>query len=119
MNLYTTVQTLCACPAVSGREEAVRAKLRELIAPFAHEVRVDALGNLIAKKQGTGGGASVMLCAHMDEIGFLVTFIEDSGLIRLAPVGGIHFGASSYTQVISNRGVRGVLVPEEGGRLHG
>ena len=113
MNLYTTVQTLCACPAVSGREEAVRAKLRELIAPFAHEVRVDALGNLIAKKQGTGGGASVMLCAHMDEIGFLVTFIEDSGLIRLAPVGGIHFGASSYTQVISNRGVRGVLVPEE------
>ena len=53
-----------------------------------------------------------MLCAHMDEIGFLVTCVEDSGMIRLAPVGGIGFVASSFGEVISEKGVRGVLVPE-------
>lgn len=112
MNLYTTLQALCTCASVSGREGAIRALLTEKILPFCDEVRVDALGNLIACKKGSGDGASVMLCAHMDEIGFLVTCVEDSGMIRLAPVGGIGFVASSFGEVISERGVRGVLVPE-------
>ena len=112
MNLYTITQQLCAKPSVSGREEGVRALLSELVAPFADEVRVDNLGNLIAKKNGTSGGSSVMLCAHMDEIGFLVNFIEDSGLIRVAPVGGIHFAASAFSEVVSESGVSGVLVPD-------
>ena len=114
MNLYTTVKRLCACPSVSGREEGIRALLQEAITPFADEVRTDALGNLIALKKGNREGARTVLCAHMDEIGFLVTFIEESGMVRIAPVGGIHFVASSYTHLISNRGVQGVLVPEGG-----
>ena len=112
MNLYTITQQLCAVPSVSGREEGIRALLSERIAPFADEIRVDNLGNLIAKKKGTGNGSSVMLCAHMDEIGFLVNFIEDSGLIRVAPVGGIHFAAYAFSQVVSEKGVAGVLVPD-------
>ncbi len=112
--IYHKLQTLCTVPSVSGREEAIRRVLSEMITPFADEVRTDALGNLIAKKQGIGGGASVMLCAHMDEIGFLVTFIEESGLLRVAPVGGISYGASAYSQVVSEHRVPGVLVPEEG-----
>ena len=112
MNLYTTLQKLCSVPSVSGREEAIRAVLRERIAPFADEVRIDALGNLIACKKGSGAGSSVMLCAHMDEIGFLVTFIEESGLLRIAPVGGISFAAAAFSEVVSEKGVCGVLVPD-------
>lgn len=112
-NLYHTLQELCAVPSVSGREDGIRALLAEKILPYAHEVRIDALGNLIAKKQGTGEAPSVMLCAHMDEIGFLVTFVEENGMLRIAPVGGIHFAASAYCEVVSEKGVSGVLVPED------
>ena len=82
-----------------------------MILPYVDEARVDALGNLIAKKCGNGEGGSVMLCAHMDEIGFLVNFIEDSGMLRVATIGGISMSASVYSEVLSEKGVRGVLVP--------
>ncbi|MBO5939541.1 MAG: M20/M25/M40 family metallo-hydrolase [Clostridia bacterium] len=111
-NLYTTLQKLCACPSVSGREERIREMLREMIAPFCDEVSVDNLGNLIAKKKGAkADGTKIMLCAHMDEIGFLVTFIEKNGLLRVAPIGGIKSVSAAFTEVISERGVAGVLVP--------
>ena len=113
MNLYTVLQKLCTCPSVSGREEKIRALLREQITPFADTVEVDALGNLIACKRGTKGGKTTMLCAHMDEIGFLVTFIEESGMLRIAPVGGISFAAAAYGEVVSESGVAGVIVPED------
>ena len=97
MNLYTTLKTICLIPSVSGREDAVRAKLEELVAPFVDETKTDNLGNLIAVKRGKiRGGKKIMLCAHMDEIGFLVTFIEDNGMLRIAPVGGINFVANAF-----------------------
>ncbi len=114
MNLYTTLQKLCTCPSVSGREESIRELLRDLVSPFADEVSVDNLGNLIALKKGSSPDAlRVMLCAHMDEIGFLATFIEENGMIRIAPVGGIHFSAAAYSEVVSEKGTAGVIVPEE------
>lgn len=112
MNLYTTLKDLCLCPSVSGRENKIREKLASLISPFADEVTTDALGNLIAKKHGKNAGAKIMLCAHMDEIGFLVTFIEDSGMLRVANVGGIRAAASTNTVVVSEKGTLGVLVPQ-------
>jgi tetrahedral aminopeptidase len=51
------------------------------------EIRVDALGNLVAMKRG-GGAGKLMIAAHMDEIGFLVSFIDDQGFLRLQPIGG-------------------------------
>lgn len=113
MNVYTTLQKLCTCPSISGREDNIRGLLSELILPFCDELRVDALGNLIAKKNGTGEGDAIMLCAHMDEIGFLVNFIEDNGMLRVATIGGISLSASAFTAVISEKGVRGALVPED------
>ena len=112
MNLYTMLQKLCLCPSISGREDNIRGLLSEMILPYVTEARVDALGNLIAKKQGSGEGDSIMLCAHMDEIGFLVNFIEDSGMLRVATIGGISMTASVYSEVLSEKGVRGVLVPD-------
>lgn len=113
MNYYTTLKELCLCPSVSGRENKIRNKLSELVSPFCDELKTDKLGNLIAHKRGTGNGKRIMLAAHMDEIGFLVTFIEDSGMLRIAPIGGISFTAAAYSQVISESGVKGTLVPED------
>lgn len=113
--MYNTLKTLCMIPSVSGRESAVSAKIAEMIKPYADECRNDALGNLIAVKYGTAKDKKkIMLCAHMDEIGFLVTHIDDKGFLRVATVGGIHFVASHSYEVLSERGVRGILISEDG-----
>jgi len=112
--MYQTLKELIKVHGVSGREGAVAKAISEKIAPYVDEISTDALGNLIALKKGNGENKRKrMLCAHMDEIGFLITFIEDSGLLRIAPVGGIHFAASAFTEVVSESGVHGVLVPND------
>ena len=108
MNLYTTLKRLCYASSVSGREEKIRNEISNIITPFVDSVSTDALGNLIAIKRGAGK-SKIMLCAHMDEIGFIVNFIEDNGMIRIGTLGGIRLAAASYTQVVSNKGVKGAL----------
>lgn len=104
---------LVAPLGVSGREERISDTIRAIMSPLCDECYNDAMGNLIAVKRGRGAGhKKTMLCAHMDEIGFLVTFIEDNGLIRIATVGGINFTAFCYSQVVSDKGVKGILVPD-------
>ena len=112
MNLYTTLKQMCAIPAVSGREGRLSAWLKEKIEGSVDSVRVDTLGNLIAHKKGRVGENKIMLCAHMDEIGFLVNFIEDNGLIRIAPLGGVSLSAYAYSKVVSENGVNGIILPE-------
>lgn len=113
MKLYNTLKELCLCPSVSGRESKIREKLASLISPLCDEVSTDALGNLIAvKKCGKENAKRMMLTAHMDEVGFIVTFIEDNGMVRLATVGGADLNAAAYTLVVSENGVKGAIVPE-------
>ncbi len=97
---------------VSGFEKKAAEVIGAEIAAYTDEQYTDALGNLIAVKRGNGQGKRIMLCAHMDEIGFMVTFIEEKGQVRIAPIGGINFVASSFDRVISEKGVRGLIVPE-------
>ena len=73
----------------SGREEQIREMIKREIEGLADEVRVDIMGNLIALKRGSGGGLKVMLAAHMDEIGIIVTHVDEKGFLRFAPVGGV------------------------------
>ena len=82
----------------SGREEKIREVIKGEIEGLADEVRVDAMGNLIALKRGSsppgppklgGGGRKVMLAAHMDEIGIIVTHVDEKGFLRFARVGGV------------------------------
>ena len=108
MNLYTTLKRLCLVSSVSGSEEKIREEIRSIITPFVDEVSSDALGNLIALKKGRGN-KKIMLCAHMDEIGFIVNYIEENGMVRVGTLGGIRLAAASYTMLISNKGVRGAL----------
>lgn len=113
--MYTLLKDIMCTPSVSGREHSVCEKIRSYIEPLVDECYTDALGNLIALKKGSRSDKKkIMLCAHMDEIGFLVTYIEESGYIRTAPVGGINYVAAAFGEVVSENGVRGVLVPEAG-----
>src|SRR6266581_2423504 len=82
---------LCGAPGVSAREDAVREIARKAMADLVDEVSVDAMGNLVAVRHGTGGGGGprVMVAAHMDEVGFLVKHVEEDGFLRVHPVGGI------------------------------
>jgi tetrahedral aminopeptidase len=71
----------------SGHEEDVRAYIADLIKPFVDEVRVDALGNLIALRKGKSL-KKLMLDAHYDEVGIMVRHIDDNGFLRFAKIGG-------------------------------
>ena len=95
----------------SGNEERIRKIIESEAKPYADDITTDALGNLIVHKKGDG--AKMMLCAHMDEIGVLVTYIEDSGFLRFAPVGGVPTYCSLFQTVEFENGVRGVIGYEE------
>ncbi len=111
--MFNILKGLNSTHSISGREKSISNKIRTYITPFADRVWEDAMGNLIAYKQGCAKEPKkIMLCAHMDEIGFMVTHIDDKGFLRIATVGGINFISAAYSYVISERGVRGVLVPE-------
>jgi endoglucanase len=72
---------------VSGFEDEVRELLKERIAPYVDSVAADALGNLVAIRKGKDSRV-LMLDAHMDEVGFIVKWIDDKGYVRFAPLGG-------------------------------
>jgi putative aminopeptidase FrvX len=75
----------------SGNEHMMREVIRDEIKGLADDVRVDALGNLIVRKKGNGNGQKkkIMLAAHMDEIGVMVTHIDEKGFVRFASIGGV------------------------------
>lgn len=77
--------TLCVSP--SGRECAITDIIREELKDVCDEIYTDTLGNLICHKKGNG--KKLMLAAHMDEIGFMVNFIDDDGFLRFSTIGGI------------------------------
>lgn len=73
----------------SGNEEEVREILKKELEEYADEVRVDKLGNIFFYHHGKERYPNVMLAAHMDEVAFIVTFIEDNGFLRFQTLGGI------------------------------
>lgn len=89
MELIELTKTLSGLPGPSGYEQPVRAWLEEYLRPIADEIRTDALGNCIAfKRCGKPGAKTVLLDAHMDEIGFVVTGAKD-GFLSFEMLGGV------------------------------
>lgn len=91
----------------SGAEDPVREVIRKEVAPYVDETRVDALGNLIAHKKGNG--KKVMLDGHMDEIGLMVTHIDENGFLRFGTIGGVNPYASLAQRVVFGNGTVGVI----------
>ena len=78
---------ICRIPGAPGFEQRIRSKIIETITPYADEVRVDAMGSIHAIKRGNGE-KKVLVAAHMDEISFIVTHIDEDGYVRFHPLGG-------------------------------
>jgi putative aminopeptidase FrvX len=73
---------------IPGNEREPREVMKKYIEPFADEILMDNLGSLIAKKTGDATGPKIMIAGHLDEIGFMVTHIDDKGFLRFQTVGG-------------------------------
>ena len=71
---------------ISGSEDNIRELLEMELEPYVDTIRKDVMGNLIATRKGTG--PSIMLAAHMDEIGLMVRYIDDNGFLRFVGIGG-------------------------------
>ncbi|MCM1333508.1 MAG: hypothetical protein NC084_03220 [Bacteroides sp.] len=103
------IRALSSLNGVSGDEDAVRDFIADRL-PADCIATTDPLGNLIVTKKGkTSPKNKVMLCAHMDEVGLIVTQITDEGLLKFAPVGGISPSAVYGRRVVFSDGVRGVI----------
>ena len=84
------LKQLCLLNGVSGDEGEVRAFLRAQAEPYANSIRIDALGNLIVFKQGAKAtGNRLLLAAHMDEVGLIITHVTDEGFLKFGFVGGV------------------------------
>lgn len=84
---------ICTTPGAPGFEQKVREMVIQEITPLVDEVEVDNMGNVYAIKRGTAAKTGernkrVMIGAHMDEIGFMVTHIDDNGFLRFHTLGG-------------------------------
>lgn len=73
---------------IAGNERAPREVMKKYIAPYADSVETDNLGSVIAKKVGDENGPKIMVAGHLDEVGFMVTQIDDKGFIKFQTVGG-------------------------------
>ena len=91
---------VCEAPGAPGFEKLIRELVLAEIKDLADEIRTDNLGNVIALKKGKSSEKRVMAAAHMDEIGFIVTHIDDHGFIRFNPLGGFDAKALTSQRVI-------------------
>ncbi|KUF36545.1 MULTISPECIES: M42 family metallopeptidase [Lysinibacillus] len=73
---------------IAGNERAPREVMKKYIAPYADTVETDNLGSVIAKKVGDENGPKIVVAGHLDEVGFMVTQIDDKGFIKFQTVGG-------------------------------
>jgi endoglucanase len=88
--MKSLIQKLVEIPSPSGYESQIRSAIRAEIEKNADEIKVDALGNLIARKgQGSKDGLKVMLSAHIDEIGIIATHVDENGFVRFTTIGGV------------------------------
>jgi len=89
MKLVEALEKLSNANGVTGREDEVRELMKQYLKPYVDETREDRLGNLIAFKKGNKDAPTVMLAAHMDEVGLMIKNIKKKGFLQFAKVGGI------------------------------
>jgi len=106
------LQKLCDLPAVSGFEAAAAQAAAALFAPFCDDTEVDRQGNLLAfRRCGRENAKTILLDAHLDQIGFLVTEVLDGGFLRFTPVGGVdpRMLLGSEVTILTDKPLYGVI----------
>ncbi len=86
-SIFSILSKLCSVVGPSGYEDDVRGIVVDELKPYADSLWIDSLGNVIALKKGRGEG-KLMLAGHMDEIGLMISYIDDKGFLRFNPIGG-------------------------------
>ncbi len=112
MTIFELVKELATPVSTSGSEIAITAKIAELCKPYAQEITKTAMGNLIVRKSGSG--KRVMIMAHCDTIGFIVTYFEENGVLRIGVLGTQSLWTLVGKDVVFANGVRGVIGCDEG-----
>ena len=95
----------------SGKEDGIRELIISEIKPICDEVGIDCMGNVTGTIRG--GEKTIMAAAHMDEIGIIITYTDDSGFLRFAPVGGLEKNRLVGRRVVFENGVMGVIGTEK------
>jgi endoglucanase len=104
------IQKLVEAYGPSGFEDQMRDLIRAEVEPLVDAIRVDPMGNLIARKEGDG--LKVMIAAHMDEIGVMATHITKEGFVRFTNVGGVRPATLAGNRVQFGDGTVGVIYTE-------
>lgn len=104
------LQKLVETTSPSGYEAKVRDVIQEEITPYVDEIKIDKLGNLIARKgEKTEKGKTILLAAHMDEIGVMVTHVDEDGYARFTKIGGVYPRNTAGGRVRFLNGAAGVI----------
>ncbi len=106
--MKSLIQKLVEIVSPSGFESTIREAVRLEIAPLADEMSVDPMGNLIAR-MGPPTGYTIMLAAHVDEIGLMVTHVDENGFARFVPIGGVSSRTCIGGRVRFLNGAAGVI----------
>jgi len=116
--VFSLIKRLAEVPGPSGYEDPIRSIVAECVKDYVDKLWVDPWGNLIGLKRGSTGEGKLMIAAHMDEIGFFVSHIEDEGFLRITPIGGVAERSLLYQRVLLKtrdgklfRGVIGLKPP--------
>ena len=110
MDILNVLEKATQINSVSGSENEIRKFISDNVKKYCDELSVDAMGNLIAHKKGSG--KKIMFAAHMDEIGIIVTDIDDKGFVRFSSVGGLNLRNLVNLRVHFANGVEGVIGAE-------
>ena len=105
------MKKLSNCFGPSGREKLIREMIMDEIKNYADEITIDPLGNLIARKKGTG--KKILFSAHMDQIGLIITHVDEKGFLRFANVGGLNAKELLGLRMVFDNGLEGVICQEE------
>ena len=105
------MKRLSDCFGPSGREKMIREMIKNEIKDYADEITTDPLGNLIARKKGTG--KKILFSAHMDQIGLIITHVDEKGFLRFANVGGLNAKELLGLRMVFGNGLEGVICQEE------
>ncbi|MQY61939.1 M42 family peptidase, partial [archaeon] len=89
LKLVEVLEKLSNANGVTGREDDVRNLMKNYLKPYVDEIREDKLGNLIAFKKGKKDAPTVMIAAHMDEVGLMIKNIKKKGFLQFTKIGGI------------------------------
>lgn len=106
-----TIKEYTEINSVSGNEERIRQRIIEDIKPYADKITVNSMGSIIALKKGTADtGKKIILAAHMDEVGFIVSDITEDGFIKFKEVGGVDSRILlAQRVVIGDNNINGVM----------